>query len=209
MILWLKVFLLGVGILGPKVTCIPCQESLSVGVYVQYGQNKNLDLVQQCITNIAIGSSFLSHRASEFEASNEEVCYRRNPTVYLDIFLSVNVNIQTENKLKKPLMDLKGVRNFRSVTHTNEGLDAFPFLKQLRDTSDHPPDILFKIHTKSNREWLKYTMECMCGTPSHVVSIMREFIRLPSVGMIGSQVCIVVITTIFWATRTSCNGGMT
>ncbi|CAM9902922.1 unnamed protein product, partial [Ectocarpus fasciculatus] len=51
------------------------------------------------------------------------------------------------------------------------------FDQLLRVDSKYPPyDFVFKVHTNMERRLMKHSVECLCGTPSHVISVVQGFL---------------------------------
>ena len=151
--------------------------AIAIGVYIQIGQHKNIDLIMRCITNIA--------RARERSPGD-----RPRLVVRLGIHVSyvVSFDVREQTKLDQYLRSLQGVDTVHSTTHANKGFDVLPFLSQLtRTVTAHPDDLIFKIHTKSNEQWLQHTIQCMCGSVDHVSSIIEQFVSSPRIGMLAPR----------------------
>jgi hypothetical protein len=146
----------------------------AVAALVQIGQNRNIDLIVSCITNIAAARALFSFS--------------------LDILITFvdSYDPEEERKLLARLTALPGV-NANAIyhqRHRNAGFDVAPFMKQLRHTIKigKKYDFVFKVHSKSNTEWLKYSVDCLCGSQLHVVSILRDFVCNPApTAMIAAQ----------------------
>lgn len=152
-------------------------EVIAVGVFLQVGQNRNIDLIKPCIANIA--------------RAKVSVHTMTATPLQLDIHVSYvfGFSAQEQAKLDDFLRSLAGVDSVHSATHVNRGFDVAPFLSQLQRTvaAQLSYDLIFKIHTKSNRQWLQHTTQCMCGSLEHVMSILRQFASSPQIGMLAPR----------------------
>ena len=132
----------------------------TVAVLVQCGQNVNIDLIISCISNIV--------------AAKELIPFK------MDVFISFvdTFDRGVEEKILSRLrILLTGPDSVYHHHHINAGFDVGPFIKQLKHTIiiGKRYEYIFKIHTKSNREWLQHCVECLCGSKAQVVSILRDF----------------------------------
>lgn len=162
---------------------------LSLAIFLQYGQDRNTDIIFPCLKNIALAKEYLNQHAMDCATQSRIGSSCSYGRIGLDLYATYGESLSAEMRKIEKVKSVKGVDRWFTASHSNEGLDVGPFLRQLKQSIDtgNSYELVFKIHTKSNREWLKYTLDCMCGTPSHVVSIIKQFINNSKLEMIGPQ----------------------
>jgi hypothetical protein len=136
----------------------------SIAVYFQYGQHKNLDLILPCLENIALAKSFLADDGAGTGAgvgagagagAGANGCPGNDspsPSISLDMYVSTgaSVSVGARARTEGLIRDMRGIDTYYSASHSNEGLDVGPFLKQLSSSVSRGKayDVVFKIHTK-------------------------------------------------------------
>lgn len=166
---------------------IPLKPTLAI--FLQLGQYSDTiwKALLRCIRNICearrfhIDPKLLQHQWTDY-------AYREttpSDNFNLDIHISfISEIFNHRDRIVKSLRRLQGFDNIFTTKVINLGLDVKPFLEQITKSAKKY-DLVMKLHSKSDKVWLKHTTECLCGTPSHVLSIIHEFQTKNSISMIA------------------------
>lgn len=166
---------------------IPLKPTLAI--FLQLGQYSDTiwNALLHCIRNVCearrfhIDPKLLQHQWTDNAYRNDIPSDNFN----LDIHISfVSEVFSHRNRIVSSLEKLKGFDNIFTTKVINLGLDVKPFLEQIANSAKKY-DLVMKLHSKSDKVWLKHTTECLCGTPSQVLSIVHEFQTKNSISMIA------------------------
>jgi hypothetical protein len=159
-------------------------KEIALALYIQIGQNRNLDLLLSCIKNIALATvNIRNDHKHRTRARHNTV----ESNLKLDIYVSFveTIHLREQRKFINYVKVLSGFDDIYVTRHVNRGYDLRPFLLQLNKTiaMNKSYEYVLKLHSKSNREWLKHTTDCMCGSDNHVISIITELSRNTDIGI--------------------------
>jgi len=163
----------------------------TLAIFLQLGQYSDTiwNVLLQCIKNVCEARRF--HRdpnmlQQQWQWSTDA---NRNTTVSDNFNLDIHISFVSEiisyrHRIVKTLEGLHGFDHIFTTQVVNLGLDVKPFLEQIANSTKNY-DLVMKLHSKSDKVWLKHTTECLCGTPSQVLSIINEFQIKNSISMIA------------------------
>ena len=107
----------------------------------------------------------------------------------VDVMLTTTQPLET---LRESLSQVRavapGTLRFSILSHAeNRGADIGIFLQQLLLAQELwlESDVIFKVHTKKKKAWRNLMIEPLCGSMEAVTSIIDEFQKEPSLGMMG------------------------
>jgi hypothetical protein len=99
----------------------------------------------------------------------------------VDLYLSISNAVESRTRVKI-LADLKKLSLFDNIYSsvakhlTTADVDYKLFIQQMAVASLHSSyDLVLKLGSKSNARILDHSVECLCGTPSQVLSILHQF----------------------------------
>lgn len=98
----------------------------------------------------------------------------------VDLYLSISNAVESRTRVKI-LADLKKLSLFDNIyssvaKHHTADVDYKLFIQQMAVASLHSSyDLVLKLGSKSNARILDHSVECLCGTPSQVLSILHQF----------------------------------
>jgi hypothetical protein len=147
----------------------------TIAITVQIG-HYNMEvwkMIVECIENIIHAKTLHSYSKP----------FYLDDTVTTPIINNFNVDLYISFKSmndKTSFLELSS--SFKQFDHiyTNIvdelGLDFKPFLDQIQTailTRNY--HLLLKLHSKRHKRWFAHSLQCLCGTPSHVLSIINAF----------------------------------
>ena len=162
----------------------------SLAIFLQVGQYSDTiwNALLHCIRNVCEARRF-NRDPKQLHHQWTDDAYREampSDNFNLDIHISfVSEIFSYRDKIVKSLKRLQGFDNIFTIKVINLGLDVKPFLEQITKSAKKKYDLVMKLHSKSDKIWLKHTTECLCGTPSQVLSIVHEFQTKNSISMIA------------------------
>jgi hypothetical protein len=166
-------------------------KSVSVGLFVQVGNMHKLDDMIGCVSSVTEAKNILVHKP-------EKRLVLENPSVssiMLDVYVSYVVHQKQTNITQYETIAAK-LKSFGSlidnyyISSSSQGSrDAGQFLNQMKlsEANQKQYDVVLKVHSKGHKEWAEYSTQCLCGTHSHVMSILNQFVQKPEVEMIVPQ----------------------
>lgn len=171
-----------------------CPRTLSIAIFAQYNSLAKKDIILPCIANVVQARDIMT---SPFPAPLEDMktkphCIFSEEALTVDVFMSFSNNIAppAQKRLLNGLGSMKGITNAVHYTEYFPGYSAAPspFLFMLNQTAK-AYDLSLKIRYGKplNYKSVKHSLECMCGTPSHVISIVQGFLRDRSASAVGPQ----------------------
>jgi len=109
----------------------------------------------------------------------------------VEILVSVAQTPDAEQLLQAITASLQQHKKSTVTILENRGMDVGPFLWMLNLLRLRPlgqqPDIILKLHTKTNHAWRTHLCEPLFATPLRVGQLVTLLLRSPSVGMLGSR----------------------
>jgi len=161
---------------------------LSIAVFMQIGTttmtSSNVKLME-CMDNLAKAKR-RSQDNSDFHLVKSRLLPGNSNSDHpidnfsVDLYLSITNAVESRTRVKI-LADLKKMSLFdniySSVTkHLTVDVDYKLFIQQMAVASLHSSyDLVLKLGSKSNARILDHSVECLCGTPSQVLSILHQF----------------------------------
>ena len=172
---------------------------LSTAVFLQIGNMHKLNETFSCVNNIVEAKRLLENDKEKWLIVKD-----MKLSFNIDLYVSYVSDASTTGTGSGSASDIDNqkllienmVKSFGSLVNNyvitsveNVGLDVGQFLNQLNqsETASKSYDVALKIHSKSNKVWAEHTYQCLCGTPSHVISILNEFQNRPDVHLISPQ----------------------
>lgn len=159
-----------------------------IAIFTQIGQFMHWSSLLNCIENIVTARS-LNTDITYFNLTKYDTIQNKLFSNFnLDIYISFshNIDIKHRNIIINKLNRYKEHDNHSYHNAINEiiitsvkntGLDVKPFLEQISKAqqSYHNYDYILKLHSKSNKQWLTHSLQCLCGTSMQVLSILNHF----------------------------------
>lgn len=177
--------------------CQHAQKKLSIAVYAQYNSVAKKDSVIPCIENIVEARNFMT---SALPGPMEEHgvkphCLFAAEDFTLDVYLSFSPAVSPPAQ-KRVLNSLSALRGISDAVHFTKYYPGFadapnPYLFMVNQTEQTKKtyDLSLKIRYGKPLTYktVKHSLECLCGTASHVVSVLQEFLRDRALTAIGPQ----------------------
>ena len=159
-----------------------------IAIFTQIGQFMHWSSLLNCIDNIVTARS-LNTDITYFNLTKYDIIQNKVVSNFnLDIYISFshNIDMKHRNIIINELNRYKEHDNSSYHNAINEiiitsvknvGLDVKPFLEQISKAqqSHHNYDYILKLHSKSNKQWLTHSLQCLCGTSMQVLSILNHF----------------------------------
>lgn len=162
---------------------------LSIAVFMQIGTttvtSSNVKLME-CMDNLAKAKR-RSQDNSDFHLVKSRLLPGNSNNDHpidnfsVDLYLSITNAVESRTRVKI-LADLKKLSLFDNIyssvaKHLTADVDYKLFIQQMAVASLHSSyDLVLKLGSKSNARILDHSVECLCGTPSQVLSILHQFI---------------------------------
>lgn len=160
-----------------------------IAIFIQIGQFMHWSSLSDCIDNVVTARS-LNTDITYFNLTKYDIIIQNkvvSSNFNIDIYLSFSHNIDIKhrniiiNELNRYKEDNNNYHNAINeiiiTTVKNTGLDVKPFLEQINKAQQHHRnyDYILKLHSKSNKQWLTHSLQCLCGTSIQVLSILNHF----------------------------------
>jgi hypothetical protein len=173
-----------------------CSKPLRVAVFVQYNLLTKKVFMLPCLESIAEARNVMTTpypTPMEADASARPHCVYQREDFNLDVymFFGSGMSIKQQEKVISQLGQITGISNAFSFSKESPDFAAsrHPYFFMLNQTVTWGKryDISLKLRydKPTDRKMLKHSMECMCGTPSHVVSVLQGFVDDPIVSVVG------------------------
>lgn len=174
-----------------------CSRPLSIAIYAQYESIAKKDMVIPCIENVVAARKIMTSappRPMQEQLATPH-CVLAEAAFTLDIFVSFSNSIGSgaQQRILGRLGSLQGVSNAVHYTKYFPGFleapNAFIFMLNHSHRSIEQYDLSLKIRfgRPLTSKTAKHSVECMCGTPSQVVSIVQGFLSEKAVSAVGPQ----------------------
>lgn len=161
-------------------------EKPEIALFIQVGHMNatTWSYLSSCIENVA-KAKILSTQTSIFYNLQKNINVLVN-NFNVDLYISFNSLVDVKHRLRVLTeLEMHKFDNIYTSVVKNVGLDYKPFLEQMSIASSHKDyDLVLKLHSKSHRLWLSHSVQCLCGTPSHVLAIVNEFKKKNNIHMI-------------------------
>jgi len=169
-----------------------------IAIFIQIGQFIHWPALSDCIDNIITAKSFntdvkyfnLTTYHHNHNNNNNQDHYNHHHhhtslsllnNFNLDLYISLNygIDIKHRNIIINEINLYKINHTINEIIITtvkNTGLDFKPFLEQISKAQNNRNyDYILKLHSKSNKQWLTHSLQCLCGTSIQVLSILNHF----------------------------------
>lgn len=104
-----------------------------------------------------------------------------------DLYLSISVGVESRSRTKL-IADVKHLALFDNIYSSvvkNIDVDYKHFIQQMAQAGLHTTyDVLLKLGSQSNAHILSHAVECLCGTPSQVLSVLHQFSSRPDLQLL-------------------------
>lgn len=151
-----------------------------LAILLQIGQFIHWDSLLDCIDNTVTAKSFNTDKGY-LNLTTYYSHHKPASNFNIDLYMSFNHAMDAKHRLSM-ISDVNkykneyGIKEIFTSTVKNTGLDLKPFLEQINEAHQHRNyDIILKLHSKSNKQWLTHSLQCLCGTPMQVLSIVNHF----------------------------------
>ena len=157
-----------------------------LGILVHVGSYQIWNDLEDCIKNVFIG---MNRFKDNFNNSSifENTFNVMNVDVHINILKDKTKISNKEKEYILSNLEYLITRNLYVTEYSNIGLDILPFLKQIKFILQNKIhyDYILKIHSKTSYNWRNHVLECLCGTPIHISSILNIFKNNSNVGLIS------------------------
>lgn len=159
-----------------------------IAIFIQIGQYMHWSSLSDCLDNIVTARS-LNTDITYFNLTKYDIIQNNKVVLVnfnIDIYISFSHNIDIKhrniiinelNKYKEDNYYHNAINDIIITTVKNTGLDIKPFLEQINKSYQHHHnyDYILKLHSKSHKQWLTHSLQCLCGTSIQVLSILNHF----------------------------------
>ena len=166
------------------------QQKLSIAVFMQLGMTTTMTSnvkLMQCVDSLAKAKRRSQHN-SDFHMMKSRLLPGNSNNDHpidnfsVDLYLSISNVVESRTRVKI-LADLKKLSLFDNIYSsvakhltTTVDVDYKLFIQQMAVASLHSSyELVLKLGSKSNARILDHSVECLCGTPSQVLSILHQF----------------------------------
>lgn len=148
-------------------------------------------MIHDCVRNVGVAAVTLtSSKPDEIAARETDIplpyCLMKPDELKVDVILGFHYEIMMSDRLalNDSLSHLAGIASVTlSPVWRDEDMHLRSFLDQLDGTRAFTH--VLKLQTKVPRKLLHHSIQCLCSTPSNVISILQEFILKQSIALIA------------------------
>jgi hypothetical protein len=174
-------------------------EPQHIGVFILMDSLDGLQpLIRDCAASVgAAAATMMSPEPSDVPARRSDLplpyCLMKPNTLKIDVVLGLHSNISSSDGLafKETLGSLPGIASVSLSRAWGDGdMHLHTFFDQVTSASATSGDrfkLALKLRTDVPRKLLHHSVQSLCGTPSHVISIWQEFVTKSQVALIAPQ----------------------
>ena len=155
-----------------------------LGILVHISSFQTWPDLNNCIQNVLKGEILLRNRRDNFD-NFENTFSLSNVDIHVNLVNSLILDYQKEHIISS--LRYLNKSDLYVTEYSNIGLDIVPFFRQLLYIISNKIiyDYILKIHSQPIYNLRNHALECLCGTPIHISSVINIFKNNSNVGLIS------------------------